>query len=66
MNCPSCGSRLIRGRTGTKTQVGTTEVESVEQWCCVKRECLNYAGEDLSNPLKVAHRKSEITESVNY
>ena len=56
----------MRGRTGTKTQLDSTDVENVEQWCCVKKDCLNYAGENLDNPLKVAHRESNITPSVEF
>jgi len=66
MNCPLCGTRLMRGRTGTKTQLGSTELESVEQWCCTNKDCGYYAGPDLSNPLKVAHRKSELSQSVDF
>ena len=66
MNCPRCGCRLTRGRTGTKSQENTTQVENVEQWCCTNKNCELYAGTDLTNPNKVAHRKSELTESVDF
>jgi len=56
----------MRGRTGNKTSLGSTEVENVEQWCCTNKVCGYYAGEDLNNPLKVAHRTSEIKQSVDF
>lgn len=66
MDCPLCGTRLMRGKVGTKTQLDSTDVEYVEQWCCTKKDCANYAGSDLDNPTKVAHRASQITPSVTF
>lgn len=66
MNCPRCGMRAMRGNTGHKTQDNTTEIEYVEQWCCTNKNCELYAGTDITNPLHVARRKSDILQSVDF
>jgi len=66
MKCSKCGLRLARARDGYKTQLNSLEVERVEQWVCVNKNCDRYAGEDLSNPKVIEHRASEKVETIDF
>jgi hypothetical protein len=62
MKCSKCGLRLVRAKDGYKSDIGTTEVQRVEQWVCSNKSCERYAGADLTNPEKVEQTSIEIVE----
>ncbi len=55
MKCPKCNSELVIINNRMESDINSTDVYSVQTLACTNRRCELFVGDDLRNPLKIAH-----------
>jgi hypothetical protein len=61
--CQTCNSELNIVKSGQKSEPDTTKITTVLLFACVNRECKQFVGDSMDNPVNIQDRVESVQES---